>query len=160
MKNNFKSIRALHAGLGSLAALAVALELNAAAQPFASPVGDWDVVETGARDGVAQIRFDPDQTITIAEILIPKKVVSVDHSVPESRGTGGDDSRGGPLPPPGVLPVHTNLYGVVSMPSSFFVPEIDQSQPEVNFTNADQSAIWVHNGRPAGRWNYDVSGRL
>ena len=49
---------------------------------------------------------------------------------------------------------------VVSMPSSFFVPELGQSQAEVNFTNADQSAIWVHNGRPAGRWNYDVSGRL
>src|SRR5436190_22416386 len=114
MNNNFKTNRALRAGLGSVAALTLALGLNASAQPFASPVGgSWDVVESGVRTGVGQMVFNADGTITMSEIIIPKSPVSVSHTVTDSRGTGGDDSRGGTLPPSGDLPLHTNLFGFV-----------------------------------------------
>jgi hypothetical protein len=54
------------------------------------------------------------------------------------------------LPEGDTLPLHTNLYGFVGFPTG----------GEINYTNADGSAIWVHSGRPAGRWGFDLNGKL
>src|SRR3954462_3571697 len=89
---------------GSLLMLA---GLNAVAQPFASPVGDWDVVMSGSRVGVARFTFNGDHTISASEVMIPKEFITKPKSgaIDDTRGTGGNDGRTGvtvtntPLPP-------------------------------------------------------------
>ena len=66
-------------------------------------------------------------------------IMTAGHAVDDSRGTGGDDGRGGTLPPPPTLPSHTNLYGFFGSPSI-----------DINFTNEDGNAFWSHSGQSAG----------
>src|SRR5205807_10263096 len=106
------------------ASLLLLCGLSASAQPFTAPGGPWDVVMTGTRDGVAQMTFLDDGTISMSEVLVPKSPGASGHAADDSRGTGGDESRGGTLPPPPAAPPHTNLDGFVGSPST-----------ELNFTN-------------------------
>src|SRR4051794_35377732 len=145
---------------GSLLMLA---GLNAVAQPFASPVGDWDVVMSGSRVGVARFTFNGDHTISASEVMIPKEFITKPkdtRGLDDSRNTTGDDGRNGITVTNTPLPPHTNQFGFVGFPSPVFVPELDSTQPEVNFTNSDGSAVWIHNGNPPGHWNFDLSGRI
>jgi hypothetical protein len=130
----------------TLAAAALTLALNASAQAFTSPaqVTQWDVVISGADVGVAHMSFAQDGTFSVVAIHTPKALLSSGHSLDESRGTGGDDSRQG-LPAPPTLPDHTNLHGM------FVTPVPDVTLP---------SGAVSHEGSPTPRWGFDASGKL
>ena len=113
MRINLTKIGSLRRALaGTMAALLLS-GAAALAQPFASPVGStWDLVMSGNRDGVAHLSFNDDGTFTMEEVLVFKPAHNGSASSDDTRGLGGDDSRG--VPPGGStngLPVHTNLYG-------------------------------------------------
>jgi hypothetical protein len=96
--------------------LSCGLSLHARAAS-GSPVGTWDVVISGSRQGLAVMQFSdggtPDtRTFSIYEIIVPKKV-SFSSSSDDSRNATGDDSRSGTSSgssTPSVI-TFTNLFG-------------------------------------------------
>ena len=138
----------LRRSAAGIAASLLLFGLSASAQPFSSPVGEWDVVIGGARQGVAKLTFNSDGTLDVSEVLVPKVPgVNSGNGGDDSRGGGGDAGRGGPT---GggvvVLPDHTNLHG-------FFVTG---QQDEVLFSGN----MIIHGGVPTARWGFDTSGRI
>lgn len=81
-----------------------------------SPVGTWDVVMSGVREGLAVMTFYANDTFDITEILVPKQTV---FSMPDNnQRNAGDTGRG--ITPVGTnstssLPPHINLYGEGTM---------------------------------------------
>jgi hypothetical protein len=109
----------LGAAVGT-ALLSCGLPLHARAAS-GSPVGTWDVVISGSRQGLAVMQFSdggtPDtRTFTIYEIIVPKKPSSSSSS-DDSRNATGDDSRSGTSSgssTPSVI-TFTNLFGEESV---------------------------------------------
>jgi hypothetical protein len=52
---------------------------TASAATYVSPVGEWDFTVTGAKNGSAYLRFDPDQTITGFILVVPAGKGGKDH---------------------------------------------------------------------------------
>ena len=76
-----------------------------------SPVGTWDVVISGARQGLAVMQFNSDGSFAIFEIVVPKRIS------PPSGDTGdrgGPDSRNDQGSGPSVI-TFTNLFGEESI---------------------------------------------
>jgi hypothetical protein len=155
MKTNFN----LKNGLGgpirsAAAALFILGSFGGVCQPFSSPVGTWDVVMSGCRDGVALMTFNSDQTISMMEILVPKPTRNSGFS--QTRGPNGDSSRTGTVDgSTNGLPVHTNIFGGVSFP----VPDFNQTNTDTG-TSINGSVLAVHGGEEAGRWGFDSGGRI
>src|SRR5947209_8473437 len=78
----------------ALSLSALGLGQSALAQ-FATPVGTWDFVMSGSREGVAYITFFDDSTFSGYEIIVPKRQNT--NELVEARSDVGE-SRGG-LPP-------------------------------------------------------------
>src|SRR5207302_5128628 len=104
-------------------------------QSFPSPVGFWDVVETGGRSGVAAMRFLPDSTISIDEIVVPKAARNSNSSIGRNSGdvgrTGGGGNGG-----TNSLPAHTNLFGSVIFPAADITNAVDNILVQMT-TNLD-----------------------
>jgi len=137
----------LRRSAAGIAASLLLFGLSASAQPFPSPVGDWDVTVEGADDGVAQMHFASDGTFSMDLIHYPPWMLRGSSSSTASRG--GDDSRGGSLTNSGPtsLPTHTNLHGGLHIPVS-----------DTIIGSGD--LLWLHRGHSVGHWGFDVSGRL
>jgi hypothetical protein len=158
MKTNFKPKSGLGGQLRSAgAALFLLSGLAAVGQPFASPVGRWDVVMSGPRSGVAVMTFNPDQTISMTEVLVPK--AHKGSGANDTRGDNSGDSRDGSS---GVssgasngLPAHADLFGTFEFPRS-----------ELRSTNTDVgssifgSVFNVLTGEAPGQWGFDSAGRV
>src|SRR5262245_48895379 len=119
---------------GALLGLAAATLLLVGAQSVpgqgASPVGFWDVVESGARGGVASMHFQTDGTngtFTMDEIIVPNQARSSIGDIGRAgAGTGRNPSsfQGSTNT---TLPPHTNLFGSVIFP----VPNITNVVPQI-----------------------------
>jgi len=151
MKINFTIPKRLERSLSGGAALAGILLLSgvaANAQPFASPVGTWDVIESGPRSGVAKMTFNSDFTITMEQVIVPNVPKSPSSTASTSRNGGFNSSRDGLIITGGTtngLPPHTNLFGFFSFPLNDF---------------PDGGGNTVHAGVSAGQWGFDTAGHL
>jgi len=159
---------------GALLGLAAATLLLAGAHSVlgqgASPVGFWDVVQTGARGGLASMQFLTDGTngfIRMNEIIVPNKQQS---SIPVTGRDGGDlgrnpaSNQGGDNTPP--LPPHTDLFGNV------IFPIIDRTNTFTNIlsvvdgnggviTNIPYlSTNIIYRGVPPGQWGFNSDGKV
>jgi hypothetical protein len=126
MKTKFALIKSLggYLRLGAAvgtALLSCGLPLHARAGS-GSPVGTWDVVISGSRQGLAVMQFsgggtNGPGTFSVYEIVVPKKM-SVSTSSDDSRNDTGDDSRSGTSgsgsSTPPVITI-TNLFGEESV---------------------------------------------
>jgi hypothetical protein len=142
----------LRAALLAAGVLAGALAGVAQAQPFASPVGTWDVIQSGPRSGVAQMTFNSDFTITMQEVIVPNvpQSTSGSGSTAIGRNSGISSTRDG-VTSGGTtngLPSHTDLFGFFTFPSSDFT------------IDTGSNTLVYHGGEPAGQWGFDTAGRL
>jgi hypothetical protein len=138
----------LRAALLAAGVLAGALAGVAQAQPFASPVGTWDVIQSGPRSGVAQMTFNSDFTIAMQEVIVPNvpQSTSGSGSTAIGRNSGISSTRDG-VTSGGTtngLPAHTDLFGFFSSPRS----------------DDPAGALILHHGVPAGQWGFDTAGHL
>ncbi len=104
----------LGAAVGT-ALLSCGLPLHARAAS-GSPVGTWDVMISGSRQGLGVMQFVEDGSFSVYEIIVPKRP-SFSSSSDDSRNSGGDSSRsgfGGGSPIPSVTGF-TNLFGEESI---------------------------------------------
>jgi hypothetical protein len=160
---------------GALLGLAAATLLLAGAQSVlgqgASPVGFWDVVQSGARGGLASMQFVDLGTngrfFSMNEIIVPNKPHS---SIPVvgrgDNGTGRDpaSNQGGDNNPQ--LPPHTDLFGNV------IFPIIDRTNIFTNiFSVVNGNGVVITNipyistnilfrGVPPGQWGWNTEGKL
>jgi hypothetical protein len=109
---HFRQHLARLVGASALGLLALAATSQAAAPK--SPVGTWDCVMSGAREGLASMTFHADGTFTNIEVLVPKPAKA---PAPNNDNRGGDgvgrfpgDSSGGSVTNK-TLPPHTDLFG-------------------------------------------------
>src|SRR5258706_6092993 len=106
MKTNFKLKNGLGGQIRSAgAALFLLGGLAALGQP--SPVGTWDVVMSGPRDGVALMSFNSDQTISMTEVLVPNP--NRNRGFNQTRGLNGDGRDGSGSATNG-LPAHVDPF--------------------------------------------------
>jgi hypothetical protein len=167
MKTKFALIKSLggYLRLGAAAGtvlLSCGLPLHARAAS-GSPVGTWDVVISGSRQGLAVMQFSADGTFSIYEIIVPKRP-SFSSSSDDTRNDTGDDSRSGSVSSgsstPSVITI-TNLFGEESILNgrwSFFNGKIIGSYGEslaevctpetftvVTTSNFDTSTYYITN---------------
>jgi len=134
----------------------------------ASPVGFWDVVQSGARTGVASMNFSNDFTFSMDEIIVPNQPHSNIQNVGrDGGGTGrnpGSDQGGST----NTLPPHSDLFGGEIFP----VQNITNILPQVlvqmttnldvvDVTNIPYSTTNIFfAGVPAGEWGFNTAGKL
>ena len=105
--NQSRAGRTLLALVGGVGLWAGAV--SPAGAQFLSPVGTWDFVESGSRDGLAYITFSSDFSFFGYEVLTTTRIHG-GSGISESRGLTGDDTRNGPTTPP-VSAGGTNVFG-------------------------------------------------
>lgn len=80
------------------AAMLIAMGLATAVQAASiSPLGTWDMVLSGHRQGTAYFTFNPDNTFTVTEVIVPNAVSTNSSSVGrggETIGRNGSSSGG------------------------------------------------------------------
>ena len=136
-----------------------------------SPVGFWDVVQSGARGGLASMQFIDLGTngglFGMNEIIVPNKPhTSIPVTGRGDDGTGRDpaSNQGGDNNPP--LPPHTDLFG------NAVFPIIDRTNVFTNtFSVTDGNGAVITNilytatnilfrGVPPGQWRLITGGKL
>jgi hypothetical protein len=161
-----------HAPGATLLGLAGAALLLAGAQSApgqgASPVGVWDVVQSGVRGGVASMTFSNDFTFSMDEIIVPNQPRSSIQNVGRGSEGIGRNPASSPGPNTNTLPAHTNLFGSEIFP----FPNITNIFPQVLVqmtTNLDVVTVTnipydttnvVFIGEPAGQWGFNTAGQL
>src|SRR6185295_11810468 len=159
---------------GALLGLAAATLLAGASSVLgqgASPVGFWDVVQSGARGGLASMQFVDLGTngrfFTMNEIIVPNKPhtsIPVVGRGDDGTGRNAASNQGGDNNPQ--LPPHVDLSGNV------IFPIIDRTNVFTNiFSVVDGNGAVITNipytatnisfrGVPPGQWGWNTAGQL
>jgi hypothetical protein len=158
-----------HAPVLGLAAAALLLAgAQSAPGQGASPVGFWDVVQSGVRQGVASMNFSNDFTFSMHEIIVPNQPHSNIQNVGRDGGGIGRNPGSDQGGSTNTLPAHTDLFGSETIPIENTTNIFDQVLVQMT-TNLDVVAVTnipyettniAFTGVPVGQWGFNTAGKL